>query len=51
MTRTRRISPSPVRPNIDIDFVLHTPTGPASAWADRAVAGTRAIPNSKLRLG
>ncbi|MFF4903445.1 siderophore-interacting protein [Streptomyces sp. NPDC001260] len=24
---------------IDIDFVLHTPAGPASAWAARAVAG------------
>ncbi|MEU0117382.1 siderophore-interacting protein [Streptomyces bobili] len=26
---------------VDIDFVLHTPAGPASAWADRARAGDR----------
>ncbi|WP_329217650.1 siderophore-interacting protein [Streptomyces sp. NBC_01485] len=28
---------------IDIDFVLHTPAGPASAWAARAVAGDRVV--------
>ncbi|MFJ4692034.1 siderophore-interacting protein [Streptomyces sp. NPDC088766] len=28
---------------IDVDFVLHTPAGPASAWADRARAGDRAV--------
>ncbi|WP_180687561.1 siderophore-interacting protein [Streptomyces gossypiisoli] len=28
---------------IDIDFVLHTPAGPASAWASRAVAGDRVL--------
>ncbi|MGF0176286.1 siderophore-interacting protein [Streptomyces sp. Marseille-Q5077] len=28
---------------IDIDFVLHTPAGPASAWASRATAGDRAL--------
>ncbi|MFG2883927.1 siderophore-interacting protein [Streptomyces sp. NPDC048297] len=27
---------------IDIDFVLHTPAGPASTWAARAVPGDRA---------
>ncbi|MFG3657360.1 siderophore-interacting protein [Streptomyces sp. NPDC047706] len=28
---------------IDIDFVLHTPAGPASQWASRAVAGDRVL--------
>ncbi|WP_327315245.1 siderophore-interacting protein [Streptomyces sp. NBC_01235] len=28
---------------IDIDFVLHTPAGPASAWASRAAAGDRVV--------
>ncbi|WP_425244894.1 siderophore-interacting protein [Streptomyces sp. NEAU-NA10] len=28
---------------IDIDFVLHTPAGPASAWAARAGAGDRVV--------
>ncbi|MDX3528526.1 siderophore-interacting protein [Streptomyces sp. ID05-39B] len=28
---------------VDIDFVLHTPAGPASAWADRARAGDRVL--------
>ncbi|WSQ09395.1 siderophore-interacting protein [Streptomyces sp. NBC_01231] len=28
---------------IDIDFVLHTPAGPASAWAARAAAGDRIL--------
>ncbi|MFI9563632.1 siderophore-interacting protein [Streptomyces rishiriensis] len=28
---------------IDVDFVLHTPAGPASAWAARAVAGDRVV--------
>ncbi|MER5199216.1 siderophore-interacting protein [Streptomyces sp. NPDC002755] len=28
---------------IDIDFVLHTPAGPASAWASRAGAGDRVV--------
>lgn len=28
---------------IDIDFVLHTPAGPASAWASRAAAGDRVL--------
>jgi NADPH-dependent ferric siderophore reductase len=28
---------------IDIDFVLHTPAGPASRWAARAVAGDRVV--------
>ncbi|MER8005639.1 MULTISPECIES: siderophore-interacting protein [unclassified Streptomyces] len=28
---------------IDIDFVLHTPAGPASAWAARAVAGDNVL--------
>ncbi|MBG0855042.1 siderophore-interacting protein [Streptomyces spinoverrucosus] len=28
---------------IDIDFVLHTPAGPASQWAARAVAGDRVL--------
>ncbi|MGW2044319.1 siderophore-interacting protein [Streptomyces sp. NPDC001858] len=28
---------------IDIDFVLHTPAGPASEWAARAAAGDRVV--------
>ncbi|MDH6626583.1 NADPH-dependent ferric siderophore reductase [Streptomyces sp. LBL] len=28
---------------IDIDFVLHTPAGPASAWAARAAAGDKVL--------
>ncbi|CAM5432771.1 siderophore-interacting protein [Streptomyces aurantiogriseus] len=28
---------------IDIDFVLHTPAGPASAWASRAAAGDQVV--------
>ncbi|MFJ9863299.1 siderophore-interacting protein [Streptomyces sp. NPDC101165] len=28
---------------IDIDFVLHTPAGPASHWASRAAAGDRVL--------
>ncbi|MGV9569065.1 siderophore-interacting protein, partial [Streptomyces nigra] len=28
---------------IDIDFVLHTPAGPASSWAARAAAGDRVL--------
>lgn len=28
---------------VDIDFVLHTPVGPASSWADRAVPGDRVL--------
>ncbi|MFJ4472404.1 siderophore-interacting protein [Streptomyces sp. NPDC089424] len=28
---------------IDIDFVLHTPAGPASHWASRATAGDRVL--------
>ncbi|MFI6011324.1 siderophore-interacting protein [Streptomyces sp. NPDC051243] len=28
---------------IDIDFVLHTPAGPASGWAARATAGDRVL--------
>jgi NADPH-dependent ferric siderophore reductase len=28
---------------IDIDFVLHTPAGPASRWASRAAAGDRVL--------
>jgi NADPH-dependent ferric siderophore reductase len=28
---------------IDIDFVLHTPAGPASAWAARAATGDRVV--------
>jgi NADPH-dependent ferric siderophore reductase len=28
---------------IDVDFVLHTPAGPASAWAARATAGDRVV--------
>ncbi|MFF7127474.1 siderophore-interacting protein [Streptomyces sp. NPDC008240] len=28
---------------IDIDFVLHTPAGPASGWASRAAAGDRVL--------
>jgi NADPH-dependent ferric siderophore reductase len=28
---------------IDIDFVLHEPAGPASRWASRAVAGDRVV--------
>lgn len=28
---------------IDIDFVLHNPAGPASAWAARAAAGDRVV--------
>jgi NADPH-dependent ferric siderophore reductase len=28
---------------IDVDFVLHTPAGPASAWAARAAAGDRVV--------
>ncbi|MFJ9741658.1 siderophore-interacting protein [Streptomyces sp. NPDC101166] len=28
---------------IDVDFVLHTPAGPASRWASRAVAGDRVV--------
>ena len=28
---------------IDVDFVLHTPTGPASAWAARAASGDRVV--------
>ncbi|MEU8650325.1 siderophore-interacting protein [Streptomyces sp. NPDC048737] len=28
---------------IDVDFVLHTPAGPASAWAGRARAGDRVL--------
>jgi len=28
---------------IDIDFVLHTPAGPASRWAARAAAGDRVV--------
>ncbi|MFI7503551.1 siderophore-interacting protein [Streptomyces sp. NPDC049687] len=28
---------------IDIDFVLHTPAGPASSWASRACAGDRVV--------
>ncbi|MET9500907.1 siderophore-interacting protein [Streptomyces sp. NPDC006622] len=28
---------------VDIDFVLHTPAGPASAWAGRARAGDRVL--------
>ncbi|MGW1746652.1 siderophore-interacting protein [Streptomyces sp. NPDC002092] len=28
---------------IDIDFVLHTPAGPASVWAGRAAAGDRVV--------
>lgn len=28
---------------IDVDFVLHTPAGPASAWAARASAGDRVM--------
>ncbi|MEV8599978.1 siderophore-interacting protein [Streptomyces griseoviridis] len=27
----------------DVDFVLHTPAGPASAWAARAAAGDRVV--------
>ncbi|MGW1213622.1 siderophore-interacting protein [Streptomyces sp. NPDC002499] len=29
--------------DIDIDFVLHTPAGPASAWAAEAAAGDRVV--------
>ncbi|OQD55463.1 NADPH-dependent ferric siderophore reductase [Streptomyces phaeoluteigriseus] len=28
---------------VDVDFVLHTPAGPASAWAGRARAGDRVL--------
>ncbi|MEU9440388.1 siderophore-interacting protein [Streptomyces sp. NPDC048304] len=28
---------------LDIDFVLHTPAGPASGWASRATAGDRVL--------
>ncbi|MFE7889956.1 siderophore-interacting protein [Streptomyces sp. NPDC004822] len=28
---------------IDVDFVLHTPAGPASSWAARAAAGDRVL--------
>jgi NADPH-dependent ferric siderophore reductase len=28
---------------IDVDFVLHTPAGPASAWASRAATGDRVV--------
>ncbi|MDO0914754.1 siderophore-interacting protein [Streptomyces sp. DT2A-34] len=28
---------------IDVDFVLHTPAGPASRWASRAAAGDRVL--------
>ncbi|MFD8303096.1 siderophore-interacting protein [Streptomyces sp. NPDC059690] len=28
---------------VDIDFVLHTPAGPASAWASRAAAGDNVL--------
>ncbi|MEU9476745.1 siderophore-interacting protein [Streptomyces sp. NPDC048191] len=28
---------------VDIDFVLHTPAGPASRWASRAVTGDRVL--------
>jgi NADPH-dependent ferric siderophore reductase len=28
---------------IDVDFVLHTPAGPASAWASRATVGDRVL--------
>lgn len=28
---------------IDVDFVLHTPAGPASAWAARATTGDRVV--------
>ncbi|MGW7378465.1 siderophore-interacting protein [Streptomyces sp. NPDC054794] len=31
------------RDEIDIDFVLHTPAGPASHWASRAAAGDRVL--------
>ncbi|MCF3133133.1 siderophore-interacting protein [Streptomyces olivochromogenes] len=40
----RRGHGEPGKPDeIDIDFVLHTPAGPASHWASRAAAGDRVL--------
>ncbi|MGW2395775.1 siderophore-interacting protein [Kitasatospora sp. NPDC001664] len=33
----------PELPEVDVDFVLHGDTGPASAWAGRAAAGDRVL--------
>ncbi|WP_416982817.1 siderophore-interacting protein [Streptomyces sp. T028] len=39
----RALRRDPGKIEIDIDFVLHTPAGPASAWAARAVPGDRVV--------
>jgi NADPH-dependent ferric siderophore reductase len=33
----------PLEREVDVDFVLHGPTGPASAWAERAQAGDEVV--------
>src|SRR5687767_12529775 len=41
----------PERREIDVDFVLHGATGPASAWAESAVAGDEVVligPNARF---
>jgi NADPH-dependent ferric siderophore reductase len=41
----------PDRREIDVDFVLHGSTGPASAWAERAAAGDEVVligPNARF---
>ena len=42
----------PERREIDVDFVLHGATGPASAWAESAAAGDEVVligPNARFR--
>ncbi|MGJ5896777.1 siderophore-interacting protein [Streptomyces sp. V2] len=41
--RELRREPDSGPAEIDVDFVLHTPAGPASAWADRAAPGDRVL--------
>ncbi len=41
----------PLEREVDVDFVLHGPAGPASAWAERAVAGDEVVlvgPNARF---
>jgi NADPH-dependent ferric siderophore reductase len=41
----------PLECEVDVDFVLHGPTGPASAWAERAEAGDEVVlfgPNARF---
>jgi NADPH-dependent ferric siderophore reductase len=41
----------PLEREVDIDFVLHGPTGPASAWAERAESGDEVVlvgPNARF---